>query len=113
MPYIITTMPAGSAAHPERMSRRAVATPEEVADYLTDEVGYSATTGDVREIMHAGGIISPLSPAGDAIAIEQVGWVELQQRGEYTRRTGPYPGPRDNTGIIDAFNKGERCPTPN
>lgn len=50
------------------VSRRAVATLEEVAIYLTDEKGYSTTTRDVEEELHSGGTVGPL-PDGTVIKV--------------------------------------------
>jgi hypothetical protein len=79
-PYVITTHRPCECDKGERNplncwacsgraeSRRAVAMLEEIADELTER-GYSVTTRDVEEHIHAGGTIGPL-PDGTVITVE-------------------------------------------
>lgn len=111
MPYIVTTMPAGSAAHPERMARRAVATLEEAReraeDTVFDHLGPERMPDDrpvefatyARNLPEEGGTIGPL-PDGTVIEVERVRWETFP---EYAKPGDATEAQRQNRGL-EAFN---------
>jgi hypothetical protein len=106
VPYIITTrLVEGDPEAPRSagvMSRRAVATLDEARGAVIRELEPRIHSAFEWDLGIEGGTVGPLN--GVAMDVERVGWPELQRRGEYTRPVGPHPGPRDDAGILAAFN---------
>lgn len=111
MPYIITTMPAGSAAHPERMSRRAVATLEEArwdGVRLIQRITQNGSNVEPYEEWHAlmdalpeaGGTVGPL-PGGTVIEVRSASRSDLLDGAVRSWATSIGD---DDASIIAAFN---------